>query len=103
MKAMKNFFLGRLMTEKLLLVLFIALGAAIRASRIASASTGLWREHKVLKSTLDIQARWLASRTEIEAKAQKAIGQLEPSRTLNDASLFREVNAIANSVGLGKS
>jgi hypothetical protein len=102
MKAIKRFFLGRLFTEKLLLLLFVALAVGIWFSAFAHQATAFWRDRTVVQTTLHVQNDWLTREAQIEANAQKAMGLLVPSKTLNDASLLREVNGIANTVGLGR-
>jgi len=99
-KACKAFFLGRLLREKLLLVAFIVLGAAIWLSGFSDRAGSFWREHKTLKNALSTQQQWLDNREAIDARSRVAIAKLDPARTLNDTRLIGEINAIANGVGL---
>jgi len=102
-KAAKAFFLARALREKLLLVAFIFLGAAIWLSGFTDRAARFWREQKSLKLTLADQQRWLDSRDLIDARARGAIAKLQPSSTLNATRLLGEVNAIAAGVGLGRN
>lgn len=99
-KACKAFFLSRLLREKVLMVVFIVLGAAIWLSGFSDRVGQFWREHRALKSTLAAQQQWLDSREMIDARSRQAISKLDPARTLNDTRLLGEINAIANGVGL---
>ena len=99
-KACKAFFLGRLLREKILMVAFIVLGAAIWLSAFGDRAGRFWREHKAIKATLASQQQWLDSREMIDARSREAIAKLDPARTLNDTRLLGEINAIANGVGL---
>ncbi len=103
MKALKAFFLSRLLREKLLLMGFIGLAAALWASGFGKRAGNFTREQRVLRTTLDGQAIWLGRRTSIEEKSQQAIARLDPSRTLSDTRLLGEVNAIASRLGLRMS
>ena len=100
MKNLKAFFLGRMLREKLLLVVFIALGTAIWLSSFSTRAARFWHEQSETRRTLVNQALWIGRRGEIETNAQKAISKLDPARTLSDTRLLGEANAIANNVGL---
>ncbi len=99
-KACKAFFLGRLLREKILMVAFILLGAAIWLSAFSDRAGLFWREHKTVQATLASQQQWLDSREMIDQRSRDAIAKLDPARTLNDTRLLGEINAIANGVGL---
>ncbi len=97
---MKEWFFSRQIREKVLLVAFVLIGAAIWLS----AST----DHiKASNSTLraagtDIAAQqiWLDNRQAIEAAAAVAVQNLDPSRTYDATALVAEVMALANQAGL---
>jgi hypothetical protein len=99
-RALKALFLGRLLREKLLLVVFIALGAFIWLYSFGGRAARFWRTQQANRSTLATQTLVLGRRAAIEARAQQSISRLDPARTLNDTRLLGEVNAIANGVGL---
>ena len=103
MKALKAYFLSRLLREKLLLVGFIALAVAVWLSGFSGRVGDFWREQRVLRTTLGEQALWLGRRASIEEKAGVAIARLDSARTLSDTRLLGEVNAIANRQGLRMS
>jgi len=99
---MKAFFLSRLFREKLILLAFILLGAAMWLSSAADRAHVFFDQAHATSIELDDQKRWLAGRAQIEAAAKKAIEQLDPSRTYDSVRLQAELVAIAQSVGLTK-
>lgn len=98
---MRAFFLGRHLREKILLVVFVVLGAAIWASSVSTRGEVAWRDFQRTSSDLQEQSMWLSRREEIESAAAAAVAGLDSSRTFNDVQLSAELNAIANTAGLG--
>ncbi len=95
MRALRAFFLGRLLREKVLLVLFIALGALMWASNYSKRATRDWRAVRAVTAELAEQREWLRNRVEIEEASVRAVQDLDPSRTLDDTRLVGELNALA--------
>jgi hypothetical protein len=95
MRALKAFFLSRHLREKLMLVLFVALGAAIWLSSFSSRAGRAWRAHRTVATELAEQKQWLGNRGVIEAAALQAVKNLDPARTLDDTSLVRDLSALA--------
>jgi hypothetical protein len=95
MRTLKIFFLSRLLREKLMLVLFVAIAALWWASALVTRASAEYRSHHALTSTLAEQKRWLASRGAIEAAAQQAVKNLDPSKTLDDTRLVGDLIALA--------
>jgi hypothetical protein len=99
-KSLKAFFLGRLLREKLLLVVFILIGAAMWLSGFSNRVGIFWRQQKVVSNQLKDQALWLQQRTQIDASAQQAVAKLDPGRTLNATALLSQITAMAADLGL---
>ncbi|MDB6093448.1 MAG: hypothetical protein JWM32_1010 [Verrucomicrobia bacterium] len=100
MRALKAYFLRRLLREKILLVTITALVAATLLSTFGKRATAFWRTQRSTGVALQDQQKWLADRAGIEAAATKAVQNLDPARTLDDTRLVGELNALARSQGL---
>ncbi len=100
MRALKVFFLSRLLREKLMLVLFVALGAVMWLSSFSARASRQWHAHHAASSELAVQKQWLANRTAIEAGALAAVKNLDPARTLDDTRLVGELSALAREYDL---
>jgi hypothetical protein len=99
---MKAFFLSRLFREKLILVAFIVLAAAMWLSSALGRASVFAQKVRATSTELRDQKQWLAGRAQIEAAAKNAVVQLDPSRTYDSVRLQSELVAIAQSVGLSK-
>lgn len=99
---MKAFFLSRLFREKLILLAFIFLAAAMWLSSALTRARAFAQQASATSTELADQKHWLAGRAQIEAAAKNAIVQLDPSRTYDSVRLQAELVAIAQSVGLSK-
>lgn len=95
MRALKAFFLGRLLREKLLLVAFVALGAMMWLSGLSGRAAKAWREQRAVAAELNVQKQWLANRGAIEAAAMQAVQNLDPQKTLDDTRLVGDLSALA--------
>ncbi|HYP17633.1 MAG TPA: hypothetical protein VEQ65_10515 [Opitutus sp.] len=95
MRALKAFFLSRLLREKLLLVLFVALGAITWASSFSKRANRDWRGIRNVSTELATQAEWLNNRTAIEEASVQAVQNLDPARTLDGTRLVGELSAMA--------
>jgi len=100
MSALKAFFLGRLLREKLLLVTIAVLGALTVLSNFSGRAARSWRAQHAAAVALAEQAQWLANRAGIETGAGRAVTNLDPARTLDDTRLVGELNALARAQGL---
>lgn len=98
---MRTFFLTRQFREKVLLAAFVVIGAAIWAMSVVERGGVAWREYRQTSDQLAEQQQWLDSSAEIQAAAAAAVADLDSSRTYNGVRLSAEINAIANSTGLG--
>jgi hypothetical protein len=100
MRALKAFFLGRLLREKLLLVAFVGLGAAMWVSSFSTRAGRAWRAHHAVSVDLADQRQWLANRAAIEANASQAVKAFDPAKTLDDTRLVEELSALGRSHNL---
>jgi hypothetical protein len=100
MNALRAFFLGRLLREKLLLVVIVVLGALMLLSNFSGRVARAWRAQHATAVTLTDQAQWLANRATIESGAGKAVKNLDPAKTLDDTQLVGELNGLARAQGL---
>jgi hypothetical protein len=100
MRALKAFFLGRLLREKLLLVVFVALAALIWLSNFGRRTNRFRQAQRSTSNELADQTQWLANRQVIENEAVLAVKNLDPERTLDDTRLVGELSALANDNGL---
>lgn len=95
MRALKAFFLSRLLREKVLLVLFVALGAALWGSNFTTRATTDWRAARAVTNELAMQKQWLDNRATIEEASIQAVQNLDPARTLDDTRLVGDLSALA--------
>jgi len=99
-RALRTFFLSRLLREKLLLTFFVVAAAAIWLSYLAGRANRFVRASNATSEQLKEQAVWLANRATVDAAAQAAASRLDPVRTLDTTRLLAEVAAIASESGL---
>ena len=100
MKALKAFFLSRLMREKALLLAFVGIFAAIWLSNFTGRASAFTRSFRQTTSDLDQQQKVLDSRQSTEAAAKKAIAQFDPAKTYNLSNLIAAVNQLATAADL---
>lgn len=94
MSAVKAFFLSRLLREKLLLVAFVGLGAAMWLSSFSARAGRLWRTHHAVSVDLAEQRQWLANRAAIEANASQSVKAFDPAQTLDDTRLVEQLSEL---------
>lgn len=99
-RTLRAFFLGRLLREKLLLVVFALLGVLMWLSGYSKRLGAFWREQRSTTVALTDQQRWLDNRKALEEAAQKAAGRLDASKTLDGVRLVAAVGALASEAGL---
>ncbi len=100
---MKDFFQRRVLREKLLLLVFVALVAGVWASATGGRAAAFAREYSVVSNDLEEQRLWLERREAIAATAASAIANLDPSRSFNAVRLSAELGAVAAATGLAGS
>lgn len=99
-RALRAFFLGRLLREKLLLVVFALLGVIMWLSGYSKRFSAFWRAQHSTTVALADQQRWLDNRKVLEEAAAKAAGRLDAAKTLDGTRLLAAVVAMANEAGL---
>lgn len=99
-RTLRAFFLGRLLREKLLLVVFALLGVLMWLSGYGKRFGAFWREQRSTTVALADQQRWLDNRKALEDAAQKAASRLDAAKTLDGTRLLAAVNALAAEAGL---
>lgn len=98
-RSLRAFFLGRLLREKLLLLVFVVFGTLIYLSNFSKRATTFWREQRMTTASLDTQRGFIQRKAEIEAAVQKAAAQLDPSKTYNRTTLVAEVTNLSSAAG----
>lgn len=100
MKAIKAYFITRLLREKILLMAFALILVGVWGSSFMTRGGVALRDVRAVSTDLSDQNLWLARKQNIENAARQAIGRLEPGRTLDSTKLLAEVNKIATETGL---
>jgi hypothetical protein len=99
-RTLRAFFLGRLLREKLLLVVFALLGVLMWLSGYSQRVGAFWREQRSTTVALKDQQRWLDNRQALEDAAKKAASRLDAAQTLDGTRLLAAVGALASEAGL---
>jgi hypothetical protein len=99
-RSLRAFFLGRLLREKLLLLVFIAFGLVWWLFGFSARGSRFWRQEKATTVALRDQDWWISRRTIIDDAAKKAASQLDRSQTLDSVRLVNAVNKAAYDAGL---
>ncbi len=97
---MKHFYLKRSVREKMLLLAFAGIAAGAWLLGLTGRAQQLWRDGRTLRAEHETQQLWLSNKTAIEARAARAVQQLDPAKTLNGTRLVGELNTLATQVGL---
>lgn len=97
---MKKFFFSRSLREKILLLAFLGIAALAWLLSTTGRARQRWQEWASLRVERETQQVWLNGKAAIEARAAKAVQQLEPGKTLNGTRLVGELNNLAMQAGL---
>ncbi|HEV8073966.1 MAG TPA: hypothetical protein VGP21_07525 [Opitutaceae bacterium] len=103
MKALKAFFLSRLLTEKFLLTGFLLIIALWWFSHVARRISLLGVDFRNTTMILAAQKKSLDGRANTERKVKAALSQLDPSRTLDSARLQGDLSTLATGLPAGTS
>lgn len=95
MKALKAFFLSRLVTEKILLAGFLLIIAVWGVLKVGKDTVAFARSFRDAVSNVSEQQQWLDRQPEIEQESKKAIAQLDRSKTLDSGQLQGSLNTLA--------
>lgn len=99
-RTIRALFLGRLLREKLLLVIFAAIGALWWLSAFSSRVSAFNVQQRRTTMSLKEQQQWLDNSKAIEASAEKAAAKLDAAKTLDGSRLLAAVNTVAREAGL---
>jgi len=93
---MRRFFQKRTMRERVLMLIFAAIGLAWWAPVALRHLGVLRRDLKEYGIERETQELWLSRRPEIEAQAAAAARTLDPAKTLNASQAFAELSRMAS-------
>jgi hypothetical protein len=99
-RKLQQYFLTRSGREKLLLLALVGSAAIAWLFGAASRSRQRFDDWRSLRAEREEQQMWLGNRAAIEARAAKAVQQLDPAKTLNGTRLVGELNSLATQAGL---
>jgi hypothetical protein len=100
MRAIRSYFLSRLLREKLLLLSFIMIGTVWWLSSFTTRAARFSRAQRATTAELAEQQQWLNNRVAIEESAKKAASRLKPEETLDRIRLQNYVNRAASEAAL---
>ncbi len=100
MNVLKLWFLGRLLREKLLVLVLVLSGSLIWLSSASGRLTATMRGFRVADSELETQSVILGNRDAIEEAAKVAVSHLDPAKTYDATFLVSEVDKMAKRAGL---
>lgn len=99
-RTLRAYFLGRLLREKLLLLVFLLFGVVWWATSAGARVTHFWRDAQTTTKALKEQEFWITNRVAVEEKAQTAADRLVPAKTLDSVRLVGVLQAAASEAGL---
>jgi hypothetical protein len=99
-RTLRALFLGRLLREKLLLVVFALIGLLWWLSSFSGRAGSFARTAKVTSGDLAEQQLWLNNQVAIEEVGRKTAARLDSAQTLDALRLASEVGVIASQNGL---
>ncbi|MBL9195027.1 MAG: hypothetical protein JNJ82_21905 [Opitutaceae bacterium] len=100
MKRLRDYYLSRLLREKVLLLALLAIAAAIWSSSLLRRLQVATQTHVQVGTDLAVQDQWLAQQERIEALAKTAIEHLDPAKSLDSVRLTAEVSDMASAAGI---
>lgn len=100
MRSLRALFLQIKFSEKLLLLTFVLLIAAVWFTSFNRRALSFNTQARSTTNQLKLQQQWLDNRTSIEEAAKKTAARLDPSKTLDDTALNAVVVGLASEAGL---
>jgi hypothetical protein len=97
---MRNFYNGRLLRERVLLLVFLCIGVLWWATALIGRirqNVQIW--HSVSQEA-EIQRLWLAKGASVGQRTAQVAKQLDPARTMNAAQAYAEVSRLATGLPL---
>lgn len=92
---MKRFFNSRLLRERLLMLVFVGLGALWWGAEIITRVRGNVQAWQSLAEDAKVQRLWLAQETTVAQRTSELAGQLDAGKTMTATQAFAEVNRLA--------
>ena len=89
---MKRFFLNRSKREQVLILLFAFIGLAWWGSSLSARANDQYRGWRAAHEEFKTQELWLEQREDILERVVSAVETLDPSRALDSAQSFAELN-----------
>ncbi len=89
---MKRFFLDRSRREQVLILLFVLIGLAWWGSSLMGRANDQYREWRAAHEEFKTQELWIEQQEEIFERVAMAGETLDPSRALDSAQTFAELN-----------
>jgi hypothetical protein len=92
---MKNFFNTKSIRERVLMTGLLLIAMMVWGSSLLGRTRLFKTEWQTSAVERDEQLTWMNNKAQVEERTAKATAQLDPSRTLNAARAFSEVNQLA--------
>jgi hypothetical protein len=99
-RTLRAFFLSRVLREKLLLLGFLGVVVILWGSAYTSRAVSFYRGQHNTSVALADQDRWLARKDLIKTATERAVSQMDPSKTLDPANLSVVVSQLASEAGI---
>lgn len=97
---MKNFFNTKTVRERVLMTAFILFAVAWWGSSLLGRTRTFRTDWQTTASDGQDQLNWFNEKSRVAERTAKATAQLDPSRTLNAAQAFAEINRMGQGLSL---
>ena len=92
---MRNFYNGRLLRERVLLLVFLGIGVLWWGSALAGRVRQNVQTWRAVSQEKEIQQLWLAKGASVDERTKLVAKQLDPARTMNATQAYAEVSRLA--------
>jgi hypothetical protein len=100
MKALKAYFLSLQARERILITVFLVLGAAIALTFFSRRASVFWRAERAKLASIRQNDAVIAKREAVDKRALAASSKLVPGESLTQLQLSTRVNTYATSAGI---
>jgi hypothetical protein len=100
MKALKAYFLSLQARERILITVFLALGAAIALTFFTKRASAFWRVERAKLATIRQNDAVIAKRDAVDKRALAASSRLVPGESLTQLQLNSRVTTYATNAGI---
>jgi hypothetical protein len=97
---MKKFFNERLLRERLLMLVFVAIGAVWWGSELITRVRGNVQAWSSLQADAEVQRLWLSQEATVTQRTAEVASRLDTGKTMNAAQAFAEVNRLAQGLSV---